>query len=62
MKITTIAGITRDIPVSEIINEPRASAYSKNTSLLLVRGLGCMFVYEECEHLKQRIKQEKENN
>lgn len=58
MKITTIAGITRDIPVSEIISEPRASEYLENKSLLVVRGLGCMFVDEECEHLKQRIKQE----
>lgn len=60
MKITTIARITRDIPVSEIIEEPRASKYVKNKSLLLVRGLGCVFVDEECEHLKQRIKQEKQ--
>lgn len=59
MKITTIAGITRDIPVSEIISKPRASKYLENKSLLFVRGLGCMFVDEECEHLKQRIKQER---
>lgn len=60
MKITTIAGITRDIPISDIIDEPRASEYIENRSLLLVRGLGCVFVDEKCEHLKQRIKQEKQ--
>lgn len=59
IEITTLAGITRNIPISEIIGEPYASKYEKNTSLLLVRGLDCMFVDEECEHLKQRIKQEK---
>jgi len=59
IEITTLAGITRNIPISEIIGEPRASEYKENTSLLLVKGLGCMFVDEECEHLKQRIKQEK---
>lgn len=59
IEITTLAGITRDIPISEIIGEPCPSKYRENTSLLLVRGLGCMFVDEECEHLKQRIKQEK---
>lgn len=59
IEITTLAGITRNIPISEIIGEPCASKYRKNMSLLLVRGLGCMLVNEECEHLKQRIKQEK---
>ncbi len=56
IEITTLAGITRNIPISEIIGEPYASKYRKNMSLLHVRGLGCMFVDEECEHLKQRIK------
>lgn len=59
MEITTLAGITRNIPISEITKEPYASKCRKNMSLLFVKGLGCMFVDEECEHLKQRIKQEK---